>query len=319
MRRVEWPTLFLIAACYGVWALAGLWLWPRLPVLALAVMALTGALQSSLVHECLHGHPTRHRLLNEALVSLPLTLVYPYRRYRALHLAHHRDERLTDPFEDPESYYHALWQYQRQPLWLRGLLRVNNALAGRLVLGPWLSALVFFRSELRRLAAGARGVRLAWALHLPLAAGVLALVWAMGIPLWLYVLAVIWPALSIISLRTFAEHRWHEAPAGRTIIVEHSPLAWLYLYNNLHIVHHTLPQAPWYALPALYRARRDEWAALNGGYVFSNYWALWRRWGLRPKEPVAHPVLHRLPPADAVPPVVPPAAPPTPPTGPVAA
>jgi fatty acid desaturase len=293
--RVEWPTLGLILLCYGLWLAAGVWLWPVTPVLALVVMAVMGALHSSLVHECLHGHPTRHRLVNEMLVILPLTLLHPYRRYKTTHLAHHHDERLTDPFDDPESYYRARWAYDALPGWFRAVLRVNNTLLGRVVLGPWIAGAGFILSEWRLFREDARGIRLAWALHLPSMAVVLSIVWAMGIPVWLYMLGVAYPGLALISVRTFAEHRWHETPEGRTIIVERSPLAWLFLYNNLHIVHHQMPSAPWYALPRLYRERRDHWQALSGGYVFPNYLALWRRWGVAQKEPVAHPAWRREP------------------------
>ncbi|MCC5970906.1 MAG: fatty acid desaturase [Pararhodobacter sp.] len=311
--RIEWPTLALIGGCYGIWVMAGLWLWPVAPAVALAVMAVMAALHSSLVHECLHGHPTRNRLLNEALVALPLSLVHPYRRYRATHLIHHHDARLTDPFEDPESYYKARWKFAAMPGWLRALLRVNNTMLGRIVLGPLLGAVGFLTSELRLLrkgGRGVRGVRLAWALHLAGALPVLAALLAFGIPLWLYVLAVAWPALSLISIRTYAEHRWHETPQGRTIIVERSPLAWLFLHNNLHIVHHELPGAPWYALPRLYRERREHWQALNGGYVYRNYWQLFLAHALRAKEPVAHPALKVFPEVPH-PPAVPPVPPPT--------
>lgn len=293
--RMEWPTLGLILGCYGLWLGAGLWLWPTVPVLALAVMAVMSALHSSLVHECLHGHPTRNRLVNEALVALPLSLIWPYRRYKATHLAHHHDERLTDPFDDPESWYRARWQVAAMPGWMRAVLRANNTLLGRVVLGPWLGAAGFLAGEWRLLRENARGVRLAWALHLPAAVAVAAAVWAMGIPLWLYGLAVVWPGLALISVRTFAEHRWYDAPEGRTIIVERSPLAWLFLFNNLHVVHHSQPSVPWYALPRLYRERRAHWHALNRGYVYRDYAALWRAWGLRQKEPVVHPAWRQDP------------------------
>ena len=292
MRRIEWPTVALIVACYGLWACAGAWLWPVTPTFALALMAVMAALHSSLVHENLHGHPTRHRWLNEALVTLPLSLIYPYRRYKATHLAHHNDARLTDPFEDPESYYKARWAHDRMPRWLQAVLRVNNTMVGRIILGPILGAAGFLRLEAQLLRADAPGVRLAWGLHLASLAPLLALIWAFGIPLWLYVLTVVWPALSLISIRTYAEHRWHDAPEGRTIIVERSPLAWLFLNNNLHIVHHQIPSAPWYDLPRLHRARRAHWQALNHGYVYASYWALFRAYGLRQKEPVVHPVLY---------------------------
>jgi fatty acid desaturase len=295
MERVEWPTVGMIALAYGGWAAAGVWLWPAVPWLALAVMAVLAALHSSLVHECLHGHPTRHRLLNEGLMAVPLFLVYPYRRYRATHLAHHADDRLTDPFDDPESWYRARWQWEAMPGWFRALLVANNTMLGRVVMGPWLGAIGFVASELRLIRDNARGVRLAWALHLPGVAVVLGLVWAMGIPLWLYLLGVVWPALSLIAIRTYAEHRWHEDPNGRTIIVERSPLAWLVLNNNLHIVHHRHPNVPWYRLPRLYAEHREEFRRLNHGYWYPNYSALFRAHALRPKEPVAHPALRLTP------------------------
>lgn len=308
--RIEWPTVGLIALAYGGWAGAGFWLWPVAPPLALAVMAVLVGLHSSLVHECLHGHPTRHRLVNEGLMALPLYLLYPYRRYKATHLAHHADERLTDPFDDPESWYRARWQWQRMPGWLRAVLTVNNTMLGRVVIGPWLGALGFVASEWRLLRADARGVRLAWALHLPGAAAVVGLVWAMGIPLWVYGLGVVWPSLSLIAIRTYAEHRWHHDPAGRTIIVERSPLAWLFLYNNLHIVHHSQPGVAWYRLPRLYAENRDHFRALNHGYWYPTYGAMFRAHALRPKEPVAHPAWRLLPegPADLDAPM-PPSAP----------
>ena len=47
-------------------------------------------------------------------------------------------------------------------------------------------------------------------------------------------------------------------------------LAPLLLNNNLHAVHHALPQVPWYRLPAEY-ARRDELLRRNGGYRYRSY------------------------------------------------
>src|SRR5690606_41027911 len=95
---VEWPTVALIAACYAVWFAAGFWLWADHPLVAAVVLTLVIALQSSLMHEASHGHPTRRSIVNELLVELPIGLLYPYRRFKALHLRHHADERLTDPF-----------------------------------------------------------------------------------------------------------------------------------------------------------------------------------------------------------------------------
>ena len=40
------------------------------------------ALQSSIMHEVLHGHPTRNGRVNEAFVFLPIGLVWPFRRFK---------------------------------------------------------------------------------------------------------------------------------------------------------------------------------------------------------------------------------------------
>lgn len=293
--RVEWPTVGMIALAYGGWLAAGFGLWPVAPWVALPLMAVLAALQSSLVHECLHGHPTRNARVNEALMALPLFLVYPYRRYRATHLAHHADERLTDPLDDPESYYRARWAWEDLAPPLRLILRANNTMLGRVILGPWLAAFGFLASEWRLIRAGNRAVRRAWLLHLPGVAALLALVWAMGMPIWVYLVAVVWPALGLIAIRTYAEHRWHEDPSGRTIIVERSPLAWIVLNNNLHVVHHRHPGVAWYRLPRLYAENREHFRSLNHGYWYPNYWALFREFALRAKEPVPHPALRQQP------------------------
>ncbi|SFT76718.1 fatty acid desaturase [Mesorhizobium sp. YR577] len=293
---VEWPTIVLITATYGSWAGACFFLWPSYPVLALLVLALILAMQSSLMHEASHGHPTRKSWLNELLVGLPIGLVYPFRRFKSLHLRHHADESLTDPFDDPESYYQSFWKHEELPRWLKTLLSINNTMVGRFVLGPALGTIGFLLEEARLIADGDRAVRKAWLLHAAGLAVVLPLVTEVfGIPLWLYVLVPVWLGQSFISVRTFAEHQWSERPDGRTIIIERSPFAFLFLNNNLHLVHHKSPTIPWYRLPKLFRERRDEWIAMNKGYVFPNYLALLREYAFRAKEPVVHPALRRAP------------------------
>ena len=97
--------------------------------------------------------------------------------------------------------------------------------------------------------------------------------------------------ISIIAIRSYCEHQWSEQPDGRTIIVENSILAPLFLFNNLHFVHHKLPTAAWYTLPSHYSAKRAEWQRMNDGYVFANYFEVFRAFAFKAKEPVAHPAL----------------------------
>lgn len=294
--RIEWRTVGLIIGCYGVWAATGLFVWPDLPVLALLILSLTVAMQSSLMHEASHGHPTRKALANELFVGLPTGLIYPFRRFKKLHLQHHADENLTDPFDDPESYYRSLWQHRDLPAWLRGLLSVNNTMVGRFVLGPVLANVAFLATDLKLIAKGDKAVQRAWLHHaIGLAVVVPVIHFAFDMPIWLYVLVPVWLGQSFIAIRTFAEHQWSERPDGRTVIIERSPLALLFLNNNLHLVHHKNPTVAWYDLPALYRARRDEWRKMNGGYVFPNYLALLKAYAFTAKEPVIHPFLRRVP------------------------
>ncbi|MBP1852937.1 fatty acid desaturase [Rhizobium halophytocola] len=292
--RVEWPTLLLLVGCYGVWLGSGYYLYPSWPVAALLIMGVAVALHGSLQHEVLHGHPTRNALVNEALVFLSIGLFYPYRSYKHTHLQHHADERLTDPYDDPESYYKALADWARMPRLIKMLLAINNTLVGRVTIGPLMMILGFTLGEWRKIIRGDRKTAKAWALHAASLVPTLALIqFGFGIPVWLYALTAAYLGVALLSIRTYCEHQWSENVDGRTIIVETSILAPLFLNNNLHIVHHKLPTAAWYRLPGLYRERRAEWQAMNGGYVYSSYLDILKAHALRPKEPVVHPQLRR--------------------------
>lgn len=292
--RVDWHTCGLIAGCYAVWTLAlgafsvGLW-WAALPVLAV-----TSAFHTSLQHETIHGHPTPWPALNEALVSLPLAVMFPYRRYKALHLQHHKDENLTDPYEDPESYFWTHRDVSEMPHWVRSIFKANNCLLGRLTIGPVLSIIGFAKTELRRIRADEDGVRLAWGLHVCGLILITSILWASGMPIWLYLIGVVYPALALIALRSFAEHQAAERVGARTAVVEAHPF-WglLYLNNNLHIAHHASPHTPWHELPALYRERKAQYLAANGHTLFHGYAEIVRRFALRIKQPVDHPFLYR--------------------------
>src|SRR5918994_2082157 len=127
IQAIEWPTVFLILTCYAAWAGAAVF-FSTYPIVALVGLGVLLAMQSSLMHEAAHGHPTRKGWVNELLVGLPIGLVYPYRRFKSLHLRHHADERLTDPFDDPESYYLASRDLRSLGPAIRWLLAANNTL-----------------------------------------------------------------------------------------------------------------------------------------------------------------------------------------------
>lgn len=293
----EWPTLALIIAASVVWMLlignySDLGGWVICPLAALVV-----TLQSSLQHEVLHGHPTRNPAVNEALVYCSLGLLIPYRRFKSLHLRHHNNDRLTDPYDDPETFYFAWADWEKLPKPLQIVLTLNNTLLGRLLIGPAVSMIGFLGSEIRMMLKGDTVVMRAWLHHLAGAVPVLLFITLVGkMPVWLYLLCVSYPAMSLLMLRTYAEHRAHEHAEARSIIVEFCPLfSLLFLNNNLHIVHHAYPRAPWYELPSMYQSAREDWQRRNEGYVFSSYIQLARSYLFKVKEPVPHPLKRRHP------------------------
>lgn len=289
--RVEWPTLALIVASYLAWgavtAGAG-WLGPWI---AIPLVALILALHSSLQHEVLHGHPTSDQRLNAALVFPAVGLFIPYERFRATHLAHHHDPLLTDPYDDPESNYldPAVWSRLSRPV--RAVLAANNTLLGRMLIGPVLGTAAFWLDDIRSIRAGDRGIARAYALHGLGLVPVLAWLAAVGtMPAWAYLVAA-WLALGILRIRTFLEHQAHERAAARSVIIEdRGPLAFLFLNNNLHAVHHAHPRLPWYRLPAEYARRRDAFLQRNGGYRYRSYAEVFALHLFRRKDPVAHPI-----------------------------
>ncbi len=291
--RIEWPTLGVMLGCYLSWLIGLFWL-PALSLwLALPVLGVVLALHSSLTHEAIHDHPTPSRAVNAVLMALPLTLFVPYLRFRDLHLAHHQDEHLTDPYDDPESNYLDPAVWDRLPAAGKALLRVNNTLAGRILIGPFIGLWTFLAGDLRAIRAGDRAVLAGWLWHLPGLGVTLVIVAVAPLPFWAYLIAV-WAALGLLKIRTFLEHRAHEKARGRTVVIEdRGPLAFLFLNNNLHVVHHMHPRVAWYRLPALYRARPDHYLARNDGYRYRSYAEVFRRHFWRAKDPVPHPLWRR--------------------------
>jgi len=291
---VEWPTLLLIIGCTGLWLLgttlaSAIWL-----PLGFVVTAVAVALHSSLSHEVLHGHPFQKKWLNEALIWIQPNLAIPYGRFRDTHLDHHQDSNLTDPYDDPESNYldPAVWATLSKPAKIA--LRFNNTLLGRMLIGAALGQVLFMRTDWKLIRSGDHGVRNAWLVHL---VGVAIILWWLiavaSIPLWLYALAA-YVGLSLIKIRTFLEHRAHEKCRGRTVIVEdRGPLAFLFLNNNLHVVHHLHPKVAWYNLPKLYAANKDRYIGRNEGYVYQSYREIFARYFWRAKDPVPHPLWPR--------------------------
>lgn len=288
LSYVQWRTVLLFVLTYVGWLGLTLAMTQYSSWLVIAlVFALT--LHSSLQHEVIHGHPTPWQAVNSSLASPALGLFLPFERFEFLHLQHHRDWLITDPFDDTESSFLSTSQWQSLSPWVQRILIINNTLLGRLVIGPWIMYARFFGSECHLLLKRSPGVLPAWIKH---AIGVLpVLLWLHWIDLSLsfYVLAAVWPSTSILLLRAYTEHLPTQDINQRSAIVRSGKLmSLLYLNNNLHRVHHDFPELPWYSIPARYR---EHYAHQNGDHQIVGYCHLLRRYAFRPRYPVAHPFL----------------------------
>jgi fatty acid desaturase len=290
-NAVEWPTAALAVVIYALWFAATYW-HRHLPVAALvATGAWTVAWHMSLQHEIIHGHPTRLRRLNVLIGTWPLSLWLPFEVYRRTHLQHHNDSRLTDPLDDPESFYFSEVQWDELGFLGRSLVRAQSTLLGRLALGPAWAMIRFWWNEVNLIVAGDRRLPRMIARHALEAT--LVLVWALGVcemSFWTYFWCFAYPGTALALVRSFAEHRAEKTVERRTAIVERSwILGPLFLFNNLHVAHHLRASLPWYRLPRWYRLNREALIARNGGLVYRGYFDVARRYLLRPHDAPLHP------------------------------
>lgn len=259
------------------------------PWVAGLALTLSLTLYSSFSHEVLHGHPFRSARLNTTLVFPALGLLIPYHRFRDTHLAHHHDPALTDPYDDPESNFVDPAAWARWGTLRRLLYTWNNTLLGRMLVGPLIGLAVFYKADWYASRHGNSPVRDAYIFH-ALGLVPVALWWVAvaDMPFWLY-LASAYASHSVLKIRTFLEHRAHERARCRSVIIEdRGPLAFLFLQNNLHAVHHAHPRMPWYQLRAHYMARRAAFLSRNGGYAYRSYAQIARLFLFRTKDPVPH-------------------------------
>ena len=290
---VEWATLGLAVVIYGLW-FATTFFHDRLPIWALTpIAAWTVAWHMSLQHETIHGHPTRVRWMNTVIGAWPLALWLPFENYRHSHLTHHNDERLTDPLDDPESFYWRQEQWDELGALGQRLIRLQSTLLGRMLIGPAWASIRLWELEIARLARGERRAFREVALHVIGLALVLG--WVVGVckmPFLKYAFCFAYAGTSLAMVRSFAEHRAENQVERRTAIVERSWLLGpLFLFNNLHVAHHMRPAMPWYELPRWYAANRAALIERNGGLLYVTYFDILRRYFLRPHHQTLHPEL----------------------------
>jgi fatty acid desaturase len=287
----EGPTLLVAAAIYASWLLLLAshehvpW-WITAPLAGYVVQW-----HSSLQHEAIHGMRGIPKGLRRALVWAPIGVWCPFEIYRKLHSQHHRNRYVTYPGKDPESYYieKENWK-ERGDLWRR-LLTVNQTFSGRLLIGPLLQMPRLFIDEAGKMIAGDTANAGIWFRHCIGSALVLLLVTQVfEMSVWSYLVEFSYSSFVFGMMRSFTEHRWSDRASERTAVVESNwVFGLLFLWNNLHAVHHLFPTVSWWKLPHVWRRHRERIEAHNGGFVFRGYGEIARRWLIAPNFIPIHP------------------------------
>jgi fatty acid desaturase len=290
-HRYELPTVGLGLVLYGSWLALTWWhaaiAWPLL----LLAGGYVTQWHFSLQHESIHAMRNWPAWLRTAFVWPPIGLWLPYPVYHRSHSTHHVNYNLTHPQRDTESYYHLAADWPRYPELQRRMLMLNQTLWFRLAFGPLLRLYKLASKEIGRVRTGDCSNLPHWLTH---ALSVAVLLWwvtaVCGMPLWKYLLCFAYPGMSLGMLRTFIEHRFGDKPMERVAIVESNPvMGVLYLYNNLHLVHHRQPTLPWYRIPARFREQRQELLQVNRRFYFRGYGEIARRFMFRPVFDPVHP------------------------------
>ncbi len=288
---VEWRTVAVAVAVHGLWLAAlarhGSMPWP----VTVLVLGLVATWHGSLQHETIHGHPFRSQRLNALVGSLPVSLHLPYLVYRRYHWAHHDCPELTDPTDDSESFYVTAEAWESMGRVRRAIVVAHHTLLGRLVLGPIryiAGVLVHQAREIRR---GDRELARWWAAHIVAATALtLFVVMVMGVPWWQYVLGATYLGNAGTLMRSYCEHRWVEGATRSAVVRSGRFFSMLYLYNNLHHVHHADPGVPWYRLSAHADSTGGYEEAAAGAGLYRGYFELARRFLVRPFDHPVHPL-----------------------------
>ena len=290
-ERHDGPTLLVAVAIYTSW-LALLIFHDRIPWWVTAPLAgYVVQWHFSLQHEAIHSMRGIPRWLRRALVWPPIGVWFPFELYRRSHSLHHRDSRLTYPNEDTESYYHEEEEWEDYGNLSRWLLIVNQTFLGRLFIGPILRTPQLYIKEVGKIVGGDISNLGIWARHVIAVALILLVVTEIfDMSAVQYLAEFVYPGLVLGMMRSFTEHRWGEQPGDRTAVVESNwVFGLLFLWNNLHVVHHVLPTLPWWKVPQVWRNNRERIQAHNGGFVFRGYGEIARRWLVTPNFVPVHP------------------------------
>ena len=251
MGEVAWPTIVLgvvLGMSYVstvVLAFAGLLsLWLAVPLVSLLVY-----LSYTVLHDSVHGSITGSnqslRWLNRALGYMAAWIVMiPLTAHRYEHMAHHRHA--NDEVNDPD--FHVGQMRNSLPAAIAAALRAS------------VRQFSYYAEHRWAIAPTRQNVILC----LEVAAALLPRLGAMAAGYWveglaLFVVAWLIGAIVLLYLFAYIVHRPQER-VGRyldtsTILLPralHTPLTWLWMFQNYHSIHHLFPRVPFYKYAELF-------------------------------------------------------------------
>jgi len=271
-RRSDRPGLVFLAqwvACllpsgYLVYlALDSWWLWPAMFVYG----SIIGLPAYSMSHESAHGTAFRSRWLNE-LVFWITSLIYMeeplHRRYT--HTNHHTytwhvDKDSQMPFDTPVTLRVWLLEVSGWALTHFHLLTLFRLAAGRYT---EVMKRVIPEDEFPRIRRNAFIFLAVYvAIGIGIAAGLQALLWFLVIPVFLGQVTVV--AFGLIQHIEMAENATSILDSTRSFRTNRLTSI-LYLNMENHVEHHLFPQVPFYSLPALHEAIKDQLPEPDPGF-----------------------------------------------------
>lgn len=238
------------------------WMWLAcLPLYLLAAASLHGI--RLFTHEAVHGTLAADPLLNRlggAACAIPV--LQNFAAYRVLHLRHHNH---LGEEGDPDHYdNYTRWT------WL-----VFTMHWGRLIAGypAYITAIPIlgFRHACRRERAWIV-IEVACTLLLVLAALASPVPRAFWLHAWLIPMLIINTLVNIrgMSQHTLLDDQSDEIRGTRSILTNRLT-AFFMCNENYHLEHHLYPGVPWYNLPRLHRALREELVARGAPYIGSYF------------------------------------------------
>lgn len=266
----EWRTSILYLISISSWVFLSYLYQFEFGWLVIPFLIYLTSLQTSIRHEIAHGHPTNSVKINNILGIPALNLLDPFLSFKKNHLLHH-GVTVGSP-KDPESDYieQALFE-QFHPL-KRALISFNHTLIGRVVVGPlfWLF--------------GKRKVKTTYtdiAAHIAWCVVQLAFLEMIGFSALEYIMFVAYPSAGLSLIRSFIEHKIGEKD---TNVVESSWFfSFLFLNNNIHIIHHNDPKLPWYDINRVYKRDKTKLRA-EIGVTYAGYRDVFAKYAFKAKD-----------------------------------